>query len=120
MPRTRDEIAQLKRSWEIYPCFDIEDTPGFEEHREELLAFRNFKEAMWAKQRAARREKLSALICPLRNENCVLERCALWDSDYERCTIALLGLVKSRESLHIVKSRESLHIWPPSNLGDIK
>lgn len=38
--RTRDEIQQLKESWRRDPSWDLEDTEGFEAHREELLAYR--------------------------------------------------------------------------------
>lgn len=38
--RTREEIEALKDDWLADGCWDIEDSIGFEEHREELLAFR--------------------------------------------------------------------------------
>ena len=44
-PRTRDEIAQLKREWEADAHYDIEDADGFEMHAEELVAFRVATEA---------------------------------------------------------------------------
>ena len=37
--KTDAEIKELKRQWEYDPCWDIEDTEGFEEHREELTRF---------------------------------------------------------------------------------
>lgn len=43
----REELEALKASWVKDPCWDIEDTPGFEEHQEELLAFRKETEAKW-------------------------------------------------------------------------
>ena len=33
------EVQKLKNSWRADPCWDIEDTEGFEDHREELLAY---------------------------------------------------------------------------------
>lgn len=37
--KSREEIEQLKTSWEFDPCWDIEDTEGFEAHRDELRVF---------------------------------------------------------------------------------
>ncbi len=52
--QTPEEIQKLKESWLRDPCWDIEDTKGFEDHKEELLAFRKQKEAEWEDKRAAR------------------------------------------------------------------
>lgn len=38
--RTKEQIETLKANWLRDPCFDIESVPGFEEHREELRAWR--------------------------------------------------------------------------------
>jgi hypothetical protein len=54
MPKTREEIERLKADWEADPCWDIEDTEGFEEHREELLAFADEKRAEWDARYRAR------------------------------------------------------------------
>ncbi len=40
-------IDELKYQWERDPIWDIEDTEGFEEHHDELLAFRLQKEQEW-------------------------------------------------------------------------
>ena len=40
MAKTANEIAELKRGWSADPCWDIEDTEGFEAHRDELKTFR--------------------------------------------------------------------------------
>jgi hypothetical protein len=37
---TEEQIQKLKDSWIHDPCWDIEDTEGFEEHHDELLAWR--------------------------------------------------------------------------------
>jgi hypothetical protein len=45
---TREEIEDLKQQWLYNPLdWDIETTEGFEDHRDELLAFRKEKEAEW-------------------------------------------------------------------------
>lgn len=60
------EIKELKREWESDPCWDIEDTEGFEAHREELTAFRIAKEAEWDQlHRESVRSKAKALKCSL-------------------------------------------------------
>ena len=40
MEKTRDQIESLKHSWMYDACWDIEETEGFEAHKEELKAFR--------------------------------------------------------------------------------
>jgi len=40
-------IDELKHQWERDPIWDIEDSEGFEDHRDELLAFRLQKEQEW-------------------------------------------------------------------------
>lgn len=37
---SQEEIAKLKADWLRDPCWDIEETEGFELHRKELLEFR--------------------------------------------------------------------------------
>lgn len=43
--RTNDEITELKLNWSEDPCWDIENTEGFEAHYAELLAWRVKTEA---------------------------------------------------------------------------
>lgn len=45
--KTEQEIQALKDNWVKDPCWDIETEEGFEDHKEELLAFRLQKEAEW-------------------------------------------------------------------------
>lgn len=52
MAKTKDEIDKLKRSWADDPSWDLEETEGFEAHREDLLSFRRFVET----ERLAQRE----------------------------------------------------------------
>lgn len=46
---TRAQIAKLKKDWLEDPCWDIEDTDGFEEHRDDLIAFAEEHRAKWKK-----------------------------------------------------------------------
>ena len=43
----REEVGRLKAQWAADPCWDIEDTEGFEEHKEELHEYRLAMEAKW-------------------------------------------------------------------------
>lgn len=52
--RTPEEVADLQARWLADPCWDLEETPGFEAHRETLLQFRQNAEAAWSAERAAR------------------------------------------------------------------
>lgn len=54
MPRSLAEIESLKRGWSDDPCWDIEGTEGFEEHREDLLAYRHQCEAEWVAKQTER------------------------------------------------------------------
>ena len=105
--KTQLEIDALKRGWERDPSWDIETTEGFEEHREELLAYRKEKEAEWAEARAKHRKDLANKTCPIilfsmtrNNDNqaifencgCLLEQCAWWNEPNECCAIRALNL----------------------------
>jgi hypothetical protein len=52
--KTPQEIEKLKHAWCCDPCWDIEDTEGFEDHKEELKAYREKCEAEWYKRREER------------------------------------------------------------------
>ncbi len=49
--KTQAELKALQDNWLSDPCWDIEDTEGFEEHKEELRAFRLENEIEWQAQR---------------------------------------------------------------------
>ena len=97
MPKSREEIENLKHGWRKDPIWDIEDTPGFEAHRDELVQFRHEQEQRWKELREKRQQELSSLVCPIRDNGCILERCAWWDSEYEKCTQALPGYIAARQ-----------------------
>ncbi len=61
---TQEEIQRLKESWKKDPIWDIEDTEGFEEHHDELLLFRQERDAEYEKlveERIARRARVIAV-----------------------------------------------------------
>ena len=37
--KTREEVEKLKREWGKDPCWDIYDTEGFEEYKDELIVY---------------------------------------------------------------------------------
>lgn len=54
MPKSFYEVRELKANWKSDPIWDIEDTEGFEEHKQELLTYRLEMEALWLKQNTER------------------------------------------------------------------
>jgi len=54
MKKTSVEIEKLKKGWKKDPCWDIEDTDGFEDHVEELLNFRRQTELEWEAEHTKR------------------------------------------------------------------
>lgn len=62
MTKTREEIDRLKESWLKDPCWDIEDTPGFEEHGDDLLAYRKEQEVKWEQKALDRKAKRGAKV----------------------------------------------------------
>ncbi|MDI5832506.1 hypothetical protein OCF84_21700 (plasmid) [Shewanella xiamenensis] len=58
--RTEEEINNLKRDWKDDPCWDLEDTEGFEAHIDELKAFRLQCEADWRAKIEARNAREEA------------------------------------------------------------
>ncbi len=61
---TTNEIESLKKNWRFDPCWDIEDTEGFEEHKEELKAYRLDYEKKWQEVEDMRiNEKAKKLEC---------------------------------------------------------
>lgn len=47
MAKTNEELQALKDNWRKDPNWDIEDTEGFEDHAEDLIAFRKEQELEW-------------------------------------------------------------------------
>ena len=51
---TRADVETLIAQWTGDPCWDLEDTDGYEAYREELLAVRLVNERRWQRQEAER------------------------------------------------------------------
>ena len=50
--KAREQVEELKRNWKSDPSWDIENSEGFEDYRDELFAYRLEVEAEWStKQR---------------------------------------------------------------------
>ena len=54
---TAEELQALKDNWRLDPCWDIEDTEGFEYHYDELKEYRLSCEAEWNRMREAKEIK---------------------------------------------------------------
>ena len=64
MQKTTEELDALKKNWMNDPCWDIETEEGFEDYKDELLAYRKEQEAEWqheAEERIARRARVVAI-----------------------------------------------------------
>jgi hypothetical protein len=58
-------IEDLKSQWEADPCWDIEQTEGFEAHRDELKSYRKQKEIEWWQSSMQKiKDKADKLGCP--------------------------------------------------------
>ena len=57
--KTREEVENLKAKWSEYPCWNVEDTEGYEKHKDELLAFRILCESERAEKKRLRMSELS-------------------------------------------------------------
>ena len=96
--KTREDVENLKENWLRDPCWDIEDTEGFEGYYDELLAFRLEKEAEWtAKQNewketeiAKMRQEAAEKYCPMRTAQCRADLCAWWG--YGQCAVASIAI----------------------------
>lgn len=63
--QTAEAIENLKRDWLSDPCFDLEDTDGFEDYRTELLTFRReIEELRKVERRVHLQQKSESLGCP--------------------------------------------------------
>lgn len=61
--RTPEEIEALKKNWLQDPCWDIEDTEGFEAHRDELLAWSiQYKSEIEEKAREALNKRIESIM----------------------------------------------------------
>ena len=49
--KTEQDLRDLIINWESDPCWNIEETEGFEEYKESLKSFRLEKEAEWKAER---------------------------------------------------------------------
>lgn len=47
--KSRKDVEKLKSQWKDDPCWDIEDTEGFEDYYDELIAYRQTQEKKWAR-----------------------------------------------------------------------
>ena len=58
MKKTIQEVEKLKLSWKEDPCWDLSETDGFEDYKEELKIFQEKCEKEWEKQIAEKEAKI--------------------------------------------------------------
>ena len=84
--KTEQDLKDLIKSWENDPCWDIEETEGFEEYKEPLKSYRLAKEKYWE----------------VKHELRVLEECKKYG-----CNEELLKLLESlQHRISILGARE--------------
>ena len=80
------KLDDLKENWLADPVWDIEETEGFEDYKEELLQFRLQQEKIWGEQAEERERKIDekarelgieGLYCILLEHKNLLQRQAL-------------------------------------------
>ncbi len=70
MAKTREDVDRLKAGWEGDPCWDIYDTEGFEEYRDELKAYQEQREEEWTRAAEQRvQAKADELQCSVKLAN---------------------------------------------------
>ena len=57
IPTMQEQLETLKQCWHRDPCWDIETTVGFENYRDELLAYRLSCASEWKTPEASSAEK---------------------------------------------------------------
>jgi hypothetical protein len=105
--KTREEVEKLKQNWRDDPCWDIYNTEGFQEYKEELMEYQRLCEKEWEEKNQKRHEELASKICPIitagcagdsevirPNYNCQVEKCAWWNAEKEKCSIAVIAMEK--------------------------
>jgi hypothetical protein len=92
--KTREEVEKLKEQWKADGCWNIENTEGFEEYHDELLAFRKNYENNQALKKEKRLEILKTKYCPLIKDHCLITGCAWWNENKEMCVIKSISFLK--------------------------
>jgi len=97
--KSREEIEKLKANWKHDPIWDLEETEGFEDCREELLQFSQDCKAQWAERNKKEHDRLAKKICPVMTAGdiqggynyCVVELCAFWNDNLGICGAIVQG-----------------------------
>ena len=76
MPKTQQELDDLKAQWKADPCWDLYGTEGFEDHKDELYTYQEKMERQWAEEYYAKMTK------PAEFMKCSFE-CAVYITELE-------------------------------------
>ncbi len=99
--KSREDVNLLKSQWNRDACWDIEETEGFEEYRDELRSYRQDQELSRLEKARKHYEQLASKICPMSMayihqnsddtgfgyDTCKVEKCAWWNKGNECCGI---------------------------------
>lgn len=98
--KSREEVEKLKRDWRRDPVWDIYDTEGFEDYRDELAEYQKQVEKEAEERQKKHHDKLASKICPMKfgatteggceahiGWNCAVEKCAWWNATDECCAV---------------------------------
>ncbi len=99
--KTRDEVESLKENWRGDPCWNLPETEGFEEYREELLFYQFGCEAHWRAEHRAEILKVAERFGVRMGDDVTVV-------DVPTFGEAMKGLLDSVDRLHleVVKLRE--------------
>jgi hypothetical protein len=100
--KTREEVEQLKSAWLQDSWDDLEVEEGYGEYFTELILFRRRVEQARIINREKRHKQLESYICPEMSDlnisrftYCQVEKCAFWDSNFEKCLMILPAYFES-------------------------
>ncbi len=91
--KSREEVEKLKRDWRRDPVWDIYDTEGFEDYRDELMEFQKQVEKEAEERHKKHHDELASKFCPMSfsclytNLHCFVEKCAWWNATDESCAV---------------------------------
>ena len=100
MSKTREDVERLKEEWKKDGCWDICDTEGFEEYRDELQQFQEDCEKECeekAKQKEQQKLTDSLRHCPMARGSedyklCLQRDCAWWIGEEYRCAMKSMAM----------------------------
>lgn len=104
---TLNELASLKSQWEADPSWDLFETEGFEEHREELKDYQESMQKLWQEGREAEALGLVGLHRLIKDQQKEIDQLKRTPSPHEEDNVTPLEEVKNLIQ-NIRQSKETL------------